>query len=191
MTCPKRFTNGLCVIAAMTTLTMASGCAKPFNEQIDLVGTDPLPALMPAGGTTEITGRPSLLHGLDRRSWDLVTIEVPTHQVAHYPTYVKNFRWEQDRGPWNPAYPTATGSIVNPIDAGQDLADGLTAPVYAAAMLVWAPFDMLLGNWPWSSTRSPGEPYAVVPPRRPYELWDWFAADGGDSDIQWTDAPGS
>ena len=194
MTCPRRFTNRPRAAAAMIIIvssTMASGCARPFNEPIDLVGTEPLPALVPAGGTTELTGRPSLLRGIDRRGWDLVTINVPTHQVAHYPTYAKNFRWEQDREPWNPAYPTAADSIVDPVDAGQDFADGVTAPVHAAAMLLWAPVDMLLGNWPWSSTRSPGEPYAVVPPRRPAELWDWFAAEGGDADIQWTDSPGS
>ena len=188
MTCPRRFASGLWVIA---TMTMASGCAKPFNEQIDLVGTDPLPALVPATGITELTGRPSLLHGLDRRGWDVVTVEVPTHQVAHYPTYATNFRWDRDRGPWDPAYPTAADSIVDPSDAGQDLADGVAEPVHAAVMLVWAPFDMLLGNWPWSSTRSPGEPYAVASPRPPADLWDWFAADGGAAGIQWNDPPDS
>ena len=194
MTCPRRFTNSPWVTAALITIAtmiMAPGCAKPFNEQIDLVGTSPLPALVPAGETTEITGQPSLLHGLDRRGWDVVIVKVPTHQVAHYPTYAKNFRWTRDREPWNPAYPTAGGSIVDPNDAGQDVADGVTAPFHAAAMLLWAPIDMLLGNWPWTEHRSPGEPYAVVPPRPPDDLWDWFSSDGPTDDIQWNRPPDS
>lgn len=188
MNYPSTFTAGLWVAAGMT---MASGCTGSFNESIDLVGTAPLPALVPAGGTTELTGRPSLLHGLDRRGWDLVTVEIPIHQQVHSPTYAKNFRWTQVRGPWDPAYPAAADSIVDSTDAGQDLADGVTAPAHAAAMTLWAPIDMLFGNWPWASARSPGEPYAVVPPLPPADLWDWFVADGDAADIQWNDPPGS
>ncbi len=187
MNCPSRFTNGLWVTTAA--MTMATGCGGPFNGQIDLVGGDPMPALVPAGGTTAITGQPSLLRGLDRRGWNVVTVKVPTHQVAHGSTYAKNFRWKQDRGPWNPAYPTAAGSIVDPTDAGQDFADGVTEPVVAAAMLVWAPFDMLLGNWPWTNWRSPSEPYAVMSPQPPADLWDWFGSDGPAAGIQWNDPP--
>ena len=193
MTFPRRFANGSRVTAVLCgmTILITTGCGRPFNETIDLVGTDPLPALVPAGGATELTGGPSLLHGLDRRGWDVVTVQVPTHQVAHYPTYAKNFRWDPDGGPWDLAYPTAPGSITDPSDAGQDFADGVTAPVHAAAMLLWAPIDMLLGNWPWSGTRSPGEPYAVVSTQPPAEPWEWFAVDGGAADIQWNDPPDS
>ena len=189
MNCPSRLTTGgLCVTTAAT---VVAGCAKPFNESIDLVGADPLPALVSAGGATELTGEPSLLRGLDRRDWPVVTVQVPTHQVAHYPTYAENFRWKQDRGPWDPAYPTAADSVVDPNDAMQDLADGVTEPVHAAAMMLWAPIDMLLGNWPWSSTRSPGEPYAVISPLPPADLRDWFVADGDAADIQWNTSPDS
>ena len=188
MTCPRRFANCLWVPAA---ITLATGCAKPFNEQIDLVGTTPLPGLIPAGENTELTGQPSLLHGLDRRGWDVVTVEVPSLQVVHYPTYAKNFRWVNDRGPWNPAYPTVDVSIVDPTDPDQDLADAVIAPVHAFGMLLWAPIDMLIGNWPWTGRRSPGEPYAVVSPQPPADLWDWFIAADGPADIQWNPPPDS
>lgn len=174
--------GNLTTIPAAIALASAAGCGGSFNEQIDLVGTDPLPALSRVGDQTELNGRQSLLHGLDRRSWPTVTVYVPRDQVAHGPTYATNFRWQQDRGPWNPAYPTATDAIVDRPDAGEDVADGLTEPFVTAAMLVWAPIDMIFFTRPSEAQRSPSEPYMLVPDRVPTHLVDWFGAPTGRSD---------
>jgi len=178
VTCHTPFTGRLLVVSATVTIALAAGCGKPFNEQIDLVGTTSLPALQPAVAETEITGEPSLSAGLDRQGWTMVTLQVPTNQVAHYPTYVDNFRWQNQRGPWDPAYPTVESALVDPSDAGQDAADAVTEPFYRALLLVWSPFDAMLGNWPWNKTRSPTEPYALVPEAAPSEPLDWFDAAG-------------
>ena len=185
MTCPNPFAVRLRVVPVAATIAMAAGCGKPFNEQIDLVGTTPLPALRPAAAGTELGGEPSLSRGLDRQGWALVTVQVPTHQVAHYPTYVDNFRWEKQRGPWNPAYPTTESSIVDPTDAGADAADAITEPIYRALLLVWSPIDALLGNWPWNMHRSPSEPYVLVPDAPTSETLTWFDAAGD----KWYTAP--
>ena len=165
-------------IAVALALASAAGCGGPLNKPIDLVGTDPMPALSGAGEQTELNGRPSLLHGFDRSGWSTVTVQVPRNQVAHGPTYTTNFRWQQDRDPWNPAYPTPTDAIADRPGAGEDIADGLAQPFVTAAMLVWAPIDMILFTPPWEVQRSPSEPYMLVPDRVPAHLVDWFDAPG-------------
>ena len=165
-------------IAVALALASAAGCGGPLNKPIDLVGTDPMPALSGAPEQTELNGRPSLLHGLDRRNWPTVTVHVPRDQVAHGPTYATNFRWQQNRDPWNPAYPTATDAIVDRPDAGEDVADGLAEPFVTAAMLAWAPFDMIFFTPPWEPQRSPSEPCMLMPDRVPAHLVDWFEAPG-------------
>ncbi len=168
--------GNLATIPAAIALASVAGCSGSLNEQIGLVGTHPLPALSGAGDQTELNGRPSLSHGLDRRSWTTVTVQVPRDQVAHGPTYATNFRWQQDRDPWNPAYPTATDAIVDRTDAGEDVADGLAEPFVTAAMLVWAPIDMIFFTQPWEDQRSPSEPFMLVPDSVPAHLVDWFGA---------------
>ena len=160
-------------VPAAIILATAAGCS---NEQIDLVGIDPLPALSATPLKTELDGSPSLLHGLDRQGWATVTVRVPRDQVAHPPTYAVNFRWQKDRDPWNPAYPTATDAIVDDSDAGADVADGLAEPFVTAAMLAWAPIDMILFTQPWEDQRSPSEPFMLVPDNVPAHLVDWFGA---------------
>ena len=160
-------------IPAVILVATAVGCV---NEQIDLVGVDPLPALSTTGDKTELDGTPSLLNGLDRRNWSTVTVQVPRDQVGHTPTYTVNFRWDKDRDPWNPAYPTGTDAIVDETDAGADVADGVTEPFVTAAMLVWAPIDMIFFTQPWEQRRSPSEPFMLVPDSPPAHLVDWFSA---------------
>ncbi len=173
-------------IAAALALASAAGCGGPLNQQNDLVGTNPMPALSVAGDRTELDGTPSLLQGFDRRSWSTVTVQVPGNQVAHGPTYATNFRWQHDREPWNPAYPTAVDAIVDHGNLGADLADALAGPFVTAAMLAWAPVDMIFFTHPWQTQRSPSEPYMLLPDREPAHLADWFAApdDGTDADGQ-------
>ena len=96
-------------IAAGLLVLPGAGCGGRLNEQIDLVGTHPLPALSQSVPETTAGDEPSLANGFDRRGWPVVTVAVPTRQVAHYPTYTGNFRWNKHRGPWNPAYPRARG----------------------------------------------------------------------------------
>ena len=175
-------TGNFKTIAAALALASAAGCGGPLNEQINLVGTDPMPALSAAGEATELDGTPSLLHGLDRSSWSTVTVQVPRDQVAHGPTYATNFRWQRDRDPWNPAYPTATDAIVDDGDLGADVADGLAGPFVTAGMLVWAPIDMIFFTQPWEEQRSPSEPFMLVPDTVPAHLVDWFGATVKHSD---------
>jgi hypothetical protein len=160
-------------IPAVILAATAVGCV---NEQIDLVGVDPLPALSTTGDKTELDGTPSLLNGLDRRNWSTVTVQVPRDQVGHTPTYSVNFRWDKDRDPWNPAYPTGATAIVDETNAGADVADGVTEPFVTAAMLVWAPIDMIFFTQPWEQRRSPSEPFMLVPDSPPAHLVDWFSA---------------
>ncbi|MHC4219309.1 MAG: hypothetical protein ACYSU7_12750 [Planctomycetota bacterium] len=174
------------VIAACGLLT--PGCGRPFNEQIDLVGTAPLPALSATSDTTSLSGTPSLT-GLDRRSWPVVTVQVPKQQVAHYRTYVSNLKLQSDGGPWDEQFPTAVTAFDDTSDAGADALDGVVEPLWAAALLVWAPIDMvILWHWPWNEVRSPAEPYARVPGTGKKEIWSWVdAAAARTMQIQWTD----
>jgi hypothetical protein len=161
------------------------GCGKPFNEQIDLVGTEPLPALS-VDADAEPLSEARSLQGFDRRSWPVVTVQVPTMQTAHYRTYVHNLHLREDKagGPWDERFPTAVGSLAD-ADSPNDVLDGLVEPFWAAGLLVWAPIDMVLLRLPWQGIRSPDEPYDRVPPDGRTDLWPWI--DVGQPDIRWTD----
>ncbi len=172
-------------IAAVCVLPLAAGCGPHLNEQIGLVGAGPLPALAETAEPTRGSREPSLPNGFDRRSWPLVTVQVPTHQVAHYPTYTRNVRWRQDRGPWNPAYPTAVDALNDPVDPGADVADAAAQPFVAAALLVWAPIDMIFINQPWTPQVGPREAYALVPAPAANAVWHWFDYQATPPDIEW------
>jgi hypothetical protein len=175
----------LITAAAAACWIFPAGCGKPFNEQIDLVGTEPLPALTAQSTGKPLSGTPSLT-GLDRRNWAVVTVQVPGHQVAHYPTYVSNLRLQDDiGGPWDERYPTAMTALDHPTNAGADAVDGLVSPVWAAALLVWAPIDMVFLHWPWTEQRSPVEPYAREPAHATGVIWRWI--DTGPAEVEWTD----
>ena len=173
-------------VAAVTGLLIQPGCGKPFNEQIDLVGTEPLPALSLDADPEPLSGSPSL-QGFDRRHWPLVTVQVPTKQTAHYRTYAPNLHLQpSDAGPWDERFPTAAAALNDGADPGDDLLDGVVEPAWAAALLVWAPIDMvILQHWPWNGVRSPDEPYDRVPPGGETDLGRWL--DVGQPDIDWTD----
>ena len=174
------------VIAIVTAvgLVLLPGCGKPFNEQIGLVGTDPLPALALEVDAEPLSGAPSL-RSWDRRHWPVVTVQVPTKQVEHYPTYAGNLHLQQDGGPWDERFPTAAGALNDGADPGADALDGVVDPVWAAALLVWAPIDMVFLHWPWEGVRSPHEPYDHAPPAASTDLWRWV--DVGQQHIRWTD----
>jgi hypothetical protein len=172
-------------VSAAACWTLLPGCGKPFNEQIDLVGTAPLPALSVDADAPPLSGAPSL-SGLDRRSWPVVTVQVPTKQVAHYRTYAGNLHLQKDGGPWDERFPTAVGSVDVGADSGADVVDAVVDPAYAALLLVWAPIDMVvLQHWPWNGVRSPDEPYGRVPPTETAEIWKWI--DAAPAAIRWSD----
>ena len=171
-------------VTAASCWALLPGCGKPFNEQIDLVGTDPLPALSLETDAEPLSGSSSL-RGWDRRHWPVVTVQVPTKQVEHYRTYVSNLRLQKVRGPWDERFPTAVGSLIVWADPGADALDGVVDPVWAAALLVWAPIDMVFLHWPWEGVRSPHEPYDHAPPAASTDLWRWV--DVGQPHIRWTD----
>jgi hypothetical protein len=165
---------------------LPAGCGKPFNEQINLVGAAPLPALSVKDDSPRLSGTPSLT-GLDRRAWPVVTVRVPGRQVGHYPTYVANLRLQDDAGgPWDERYPTALTALDHPTNAGADTVDALVSPAWAAGLLLWAPIDMaVLFNWPWNERRSPAERYARAPAIDTAVIWRWI--DTAPARIEWTD----
>ena len=173
-------------VAAVTGLLVGHGCGKPFNEQIDLVGTEPLPALSVDADGEPLSGSPSL-QGFDRRHWPLVTVQVPTSQTAHYRTYAPNLHLRSsDGGPWDQRFPTAAAALDDGAGCGADLASGLVEPLWAFGVLAWAPIDMvILQRWPWHGVRSPAEPYDRVPPGGETDLGPWV--DVGQTDVRWTD----
>jgi hypothetical protein len=172
-------------VVAATGLLAQSGCGKPFNEQIDMVGTEPLPALSLKADPEPLSDSPSL-QGFDRRHWPLVTVQVPTRQTAHYRTYVSNLHLQSDGGPWNERFPTAVAALDDGADSGADVVDGAVDPVWAIGLLAWAPIDMvILWHWPWNGVRSPDEPYERVPAGGEVDLWPWI--DVGQPNIRWTD----
>jgi hypothetical protein len=170
-------------------LLLLTACGKPFNEQIDLVGPDPLPALSLDGRGEPVSETPSL-QGFDRRHWPMVTVPVPMSQTAHYRTYVHTLHLQDttEGGPWDERYPMAVSALDDEADPGSDLLDAAVEPFWAAGLLVWAPIDMVLLRLPWQGVRSPDEPYDRVPPATATELWPWI--DVGQPDIQWTDEGG-
>jgi len=172
------------VVAPAAGLLIPAGCSKPFNEQIDLVGTEPLPALSVDDDPEPLSEAPSL-QGFNRRHWPLVTVQVPTTQTAHYRTYVTNLHLQSDGGPWDERFPTAVAALDDGADSGADVADGVVEPFWAAGLLLWAPIDMILLNCPWNGVRSPDEPYDRMPPGGELDLWPWI--DVGQRDIRWTD----
>ena len=172
MTALQYFKTGLLSV----TVVSVAGCSTAFNDDNGLVGIDPLPALAGTDGGTELTGTPSLMQGLDRQGWSTVKVLVPREQIAHPPTYAANFRWQHDRVPWDPSYPTAVAALDDPNDPYQDVADALTEPWVTAAMLAWAPIDMIFITQPWEQQHSPSERYALVPGNVPAHLVDWFSA---------------
>ena len=136
------------------------GCAEPFNERIDLAGVGPLPALAapdpaPLGGTAS-------LRGSDRGHWPAVTVGIPLGQTAHRPTYVSNVRLGNGGSPWNGRFPTAVEAIDGGAYPGLDPCGGLAEPVWAAVLLLSAPVDIVI-HPPWSTRRSPAEPYDRLP----------------------------
>ena len=177
--------------ARLTAITLGfvvssgAGCSKPFNESIDLTGMHGLPglpALSEAGGTTELNGERSVTQGLDRQAWTAVAVGVPTNQVHHYPTYVTLFSFRKSKDPdkaeppWDQAFPGVEAALVDETSGGEDAADAVVQPIWAAGLMVWAPFDMILGNWPWNRHSSPADDYARKPETTATGVGGWFDA---------------
>jgi hypothetical protein len=168
-------------------LVLLPGCGRPFNEQIGLEGTDPLPALSAATDAEPLSGSRSL-RGWDRRHWPVVTVGVPVKQTEHYRTYAHNLHLgkDRDRGPWDERFPSAVGALDDGADPGADALEAAVEPCWAVGLLVWAPIDMvILQNWPWNGVRSPDEPYEPVPPATEIDLGPWL--DFRRPDVQWND----
>jgi hypothetical protein len=151
---------------------LSAGCGKPFNEQIDLKGIDPLPALSQHADPTPLSGTPSL-RGFDRRHWPAVTVAVPVRQTDHYPSYAGNLKLSGDGGPWDGRFPTAVQALDDGADPGADALEGLIEPAYAAGLLLYSPIAMVI-HPPWSMRRSPDEPYDRLPPTATEGIQRWI-----------------
>ncbi len=79
----KRVSSSVACLAAL-----AAGCAGPLNDQIGLIGAEPLPALSAEPGRDAPSAEPSL-DGLDRSHWPTTMVTVPVGQVEHWPTYTR------------------------------------------------------------------------------------------------------
>ncbi|MFG0330214.1 MAG: hypothetical protein ACF8PN_09985 [Phycisphaerales bacterium] len=146
------------------------GCAaKPLNESNELSARgDLLPALLPATDEGHgFTGEPSV-DGMDRSSWEEVTVTVALWEVEHRPVYWDaKLRGDESRPRLSGAWPTETSAL----DLGQD-DDDVRAQVVEAA---WEPFaaalDFLLfpvrvamGERPRELRESPRWEYEPLPP---------------------------
>ena len=158
MTRPAR----LLPFAAFSATLVAGGCAGPLNGRVGLTGAQ-LPALADYAPASELQGQATLAAGLDRSAWPVVSVPVPLCQVWHHPHFTCFFRWQRNRGPWNPEFPSVSAALVDETSACADLADAATELVFAPAVVITVPIAAAVVG-PGIVSRSPDEPYQRVPP---------------------------
>ena len=151
-------------------------CAGPLNEQIDLVGRAPMPALSAAGQTSLPSPVPSL-RGLDRGHWPQVVVRIPTRQVAHQPNYVGLGGFGTPPDPGGSAFPGAVEALQKRPTGAVDLCRNTGGVVSSAVRMVLIPVQMAAGRGPWRSERSPALPYERVNRSAPDRISRWNAGD--------------
>ena len=177
----------LTTLSTAVALGVGAGCGKPFNQQIDLTGSNPLPALSRAKDTPPLESAPSV-QGFDRRGWELVRVEIPIRQVEHYPTYVSFLKTNDPV--WTGSYATAHEALDDGARPGPDAADAVMEPFFAAGLLLWAPIDMIINlRAPWNLEHSPTRPYERIPHDEPDDMWHWIEPAGGPPSIEWHREP--
>ncbi len=151
-----------------------AGCA-PINEGIGLSGGYELSALTDGRGGPPPGDAPSL-DGFNRRAWEPVAVMVPSDQVAHHRTYVKNLDRPRQPEAWAPAFPDATEALEARPDAVADVRHMARDPIHAAFLALWWPVDMgVLQHWPWNVQAGPADPYERAPfaSSEPVSTWRW------------------
>lgn len=144
----------------VATLAGMHGCTSALNEQVELVDSEPLPALSDEESGEYVDDPPSLTDGLDRSHWETVTITVPSHQVENITTYASSLEMTDQTARQRGEFPTAESALEG---AGQDSPLAMEAAgnlAYGFVQVAWAPIQMWLKDQGWfDEHRSPSDPY--------------------------------
>ena len=145
----------------------SSGC---IEQSDDLLGTDPLPGLVPdppglvdaSPSTTPASDDP-----WDRAHWESTRIEIPMGSTIHEPTYVdRPIAVRSDRTAGRNvspvAFPTPESSLVVETDGGTVVLSAGVAPFAAVLDLVGAPVRMILTP-PWTPQVAPTPAWELLP----------------------------
>jgi hypothetical protein len=161
---------------------LALGGCLNGSDTIVGAGSDPTPDLDPPATVPPATrsAGPSV-RGLDRRNWDVVTIDAPRGQVEHQPTYSEPLVFHGGPARNGERFPTVADATALGTPLDQAATEGALEAGWPAALLVVAPARMVLGMPPWLTMQGPAQASGTLPEaqvRGAPGLWAWVADDG-------------
>lgn len=164
MDCMRTMTLTTTTPACLAATVALAGCAS-HNTDLGPGGDVSLPALAPDAAQVSIASASSTapsLTSLDRSHWDEQRVLVPVRTVEHTPTYVLTVD-----GPDCPrehgAYPDAETALLLERPSLAHAANAALGVGIAPLGIVWAPFQMIGGRWPWTVQWSPEDEFALEP----------------------------
>lgn len=142
---------------------MPSGCTGSLNTSDDLLGAEPLPALVVAPvGFGDRVDAPSLnttpgSNGWDRRHWEPIVVAVPRAQTETQTWYGRHFVIDRSLPRQRGSFPIDAEVLDTFGDPGDAALEGLVNLAAAPPMLLIEPPLRLVreGLWPWSTIREP------------------------------------
>ena len=143
-------------------------------------GSDPLPDLAPESPTAVTRSAGPSVNGLDRRNWAVVTVAAPRGQVERQPTYDEPLVMNGGDARNGRTFPTVADAMRLGSDPGAAAEEGALEAGWPAALLVFSPVRMVMGEPPWLTVRSPQQAEGVMPTAQVRDvpgLWTWVAAD--------------
>lgn len=157
----------------LATAAIGLGSAGCIEQSDDLLGTDPLPGLVPDPPSL-VDASPSTTPAGDdpwaRTHWEATRIEIPMGSTIHEPTYVdRPIAAGSDRTAGRDvspvAFPTPGSALVVETDGGTVALSAGVAPFAAVLDLVGAPVRMILTP-PWTPQVAPTPAWELLPSAR-------------------------
>lgn len=161
-------------LALLAPAALLAGCSTGSFNNETAIGNTVLPEtfaydhtgwLPPPSGVNP--DAPSVkTDSLSRSHWETYPFNVPVSGVTHFPTYASEPRYNRENARSRGLFPTDDTVLQTTSDTSrcQQTAEGLAAPVWAAADILFMPLRMFTAP-PWSDTVTPTGPVFRVPPR--------------------------
>jgi len=172
---PRSLIRTLTLVAA----TFALSACLNDSDTIDGAGPGQLPDLAPEPTTPLYNSSGPSVKSLDRRNWEVVTIDAPRGQVEHRPTYAEPLVLNGGSARNGETFPTATSAMQLGTKPDAAAAEGALEAGWPAVLLVASPARMLMGMPPWMTMRGPNQASGVLPPSQTQDngaMWMWVVA---------------
>ena len=169
---PRRLIRSL----TLTAIALALSACLNDSDTITDAGPGQLPDLAPEKDRPLYNSSGPSVTSLDRRNWEVVTIEAPRGQVQHQPTYAEPLVLNGGSARNGETFPTATSAMQLGTKPDAAASEGALEAGWPAVLLVASPARMLMGMSPWMTMRGPNQASGVLPPSQTQDngkLWLW------------------